>query len=93
MSDERVGELEQAFDACIADLERTMCERDKYGARIIELETIVRAIAELDPVTTLWSPGTEKSGCDLCGSYNATREEVTHPDDCPWVMARKAMGL
>lgn len=54
-------------------------------ARIAELEAIVRALAEMDPVIEIGQDGI--SECALCEEF------PNHDDDCPWLRARKALGM
>ena len=66
------------------------------SAALSELRAIVRAVAELDPLVGILSRNGDSLHCEICGAIalvGTTREAFQHPEDCPWVRARKALGM
>jgi hypothetical protein len=83
-------------DACELGRESGQREIAALEARVAELEAIVRAVAELDPVTGILSPDEDSLQCEICGATTLSgvnRKTFQHPDDCAWLQARKAVGM
>jgi len=66
-----------------------------HPVQAAELEAIVRALAEQDPIDARehWTGGFNDFVCRFCREAADAEAELRHNEDCLWLRVRKALGM